>query len=471
MQISILNGIYSNAVADFRTAYPANLFPIANANAVQGNGISKGHLKRADGTVLFATGSGVDRGGIVWNGVMYRISGSKLIKVLDSGYVVVLGDVGDGGQCSLDYSFDNLIIASAGNLYYFNGVALSQVTDVDVGLVNDAIFVDGYTMTTDGEFLVVTELNIPMSVDPLKYGSSELDPDKITGILRLRGEVYALNRHTIEAFDNVGGIRFPFARIEGAQIQKGCVGPHAKCLTSESFAFLGGARDEPCSMYFAGAGTALKFSTREIDQRIATYSEAELSTAILETRKYNDHEHIYMHLPNETWVYDVSASKAFQEHVWVQVHSNIITSGPYRSRNFNYAYGKWICGDAISANIGQLTDTVCTQYGEITGYQFETTILYNAGNGAIIHALELSALTGRAHLGKTAKVFHSWSQDGLNWSQEQEASAGGQGAYAQRVSWRKLANMYNYRTLRFRGADDSIVSFARLEAQLEPLNA
>jgi hypothetical protein len=66
------------------------------------------------------------------------------------------------------------------------------------------VWVDGYFMTTDGEFLVITELNNPFAVDPLKYGSSEADPDPVKSLLKLRNEVYALNRHTIEVFDNTG---------------------------------------------------------------------------------------------------------------------------------------------------------------------------------------------------------------------------------------------------------------------------
>ncbi len=86
---------------------------------------------------------------------------------------------------------------------------------------------DGYFLSTDGEFLIVTELNDPTQVNPLKYGSSEADPDPVNAVLKLRNEVYAINRNTIEVFDNAGGDLFPFQRIEGAQIQKGAIGTFA----------------------------------------------------------------------------------------------------------------------------------------------------------------------------------------------------------------------------------------------------
>jgi len=72
MQIPIVNGIYTDEVADFRTSYPKNLIPVPKQQ-----GISTGYLRPADGIVEFGTGPGIDRGGINWNGVYYRVRGSK----------------------------------------------------------------------------------------------------------------------------------------------------------------------------------------------------------------------------------------------------------------------------------------------------------------------------------------------------------------------------------------------------------
>ena len=125
---------------------------------------------------LGVAGPTKDRGAINWNGEMYRVMGTSLVKILADGTLLNLGAIAGQEQVSLDYSFDNLIIAGGGNLYYFNGV-LKQATDVDFKTVLDAIWVDGYTMTTDGTDLIVTELGDPYSVNPLKYGSAEEDPD------------------------------------------------------------------------------------------------------------------------------------------------------------------------------------------------------------------------------------------------------------------------------------------------------
>ena len=198
MQIPIVNGIYTDENSDFRTSYPRNMVPIPKEQ-----GLSKGYLRPADGSVSLGSGGpGIDRGGINWNGICYRVMGTRLVTIDKNGIVDDLGFISGSGQVMLDYSFDYLGIAAGNNLYLWDGT-LTQVTDSDLGSVIDFIWIDGYFMTTDGESLVVTDLGDPFSVNPLKYSSSEADPDEIKAVLKLRNEAYALNRYTVEVFDNI----------------------------------------------------------------------------------------------------------------------------------------------------------------------------------------------------------------------------------------------------------------------------
>jgi hypothetical protein len=317
MQIPILSGIFTDNGPDFRTSYPTNLVPVPKAS-----GISAGYLRPGDGIVSNGTGPGADRGGINWEGKLYRVMGTKLVEISSAGVVTELGDVGGPVDelVTFDYSFNELAIASGGRLYYWNGSTLVQVTDPDLGVVLDVVWVDGYFMTTDGEFLVVTELTDPTQVNPLKYGSSEVDPDPVVALLKLRNEVYALNRNTIEVFDNVGGALFPFARIDGAQIQKGVVGTFACCVFQETIAFLGSGRNEAPGIYFGANGMAKKISTQEVDEILLQYTEAQLSKVKLEARNDRAHENLYIHLPNRTIVFDAAASQALQDLVWFNLH-------------------------------------------------------------------------------------------------------------------------------------------------------
>ncbi len=463
-QIPVLNGTYTDSDADFRSSYPVNLVPVP-----KDNGIAKGYLRPADGIVQFSEGPGLDRGGINWQGTHYRVMGTKIVSISSAGVVTEIGDIGGTGQVSFDYSFDRLAIASAGALFYVQGTSINQVSDPDLGVVLDVIWVDGFFMTTDGTSLVVTELNDPMAVNPLKYGSSEADPDPVKGLLKIRGEVYAMNRHTIEVFDNIGGDLFPFQRIEGAQIQKGIIGTNCACELSDGVAFLGSGRNEAPAIYIGANGTSTKISTREIDQILATYTETELASSVLEKRVDKGHQHLWVHLPDRVMVYDLAGSAAVQEPLWFYLTSGIVGFSKYRARNLVWIYDRWQCGDPTSSKIGYLDSAISTQHGDMARWEFGTTIIYNEGNGAVFHELELVCLTGRVALGINPTISTSYSIDGETWSDEKFVYVGTIGDRIKRIAWRRQGIMRNWRIQRFKGNSDSHISIARLEAQLEPM--
>ena len=466
MQIPILNGIYTDNTPELRTAYPVNLVPVPKQS-----GISNGFLRPGDGIVANGTGPGIDRGGINWQGSCYRVMGTKLVEVSSMGTVTVLGDVGGPTDqlVTFDYSFDELAIASGGRLYYWDGTTLTQVTDPDLGVVLDVVWVDGYFMTTDGEFLIVTELNDPTQVNPLKYGSSEVDPDPVVALLKLRNEVYALNRNTIEVFDNVGGELFPFARIDGAQIQKGVVGTQACCVFIERIAFLGSGRNEAPGIYVGAAATAQKISTQEIDNLLLNYTEVQLATVKLEARNDKNHQHLYVHLPDRTVVYDASASEALGEQVWFTLVTTVVGFAQYRARNMVWAYDKWLVADPQSTTIGYFVQDTGHHWGQQVRWEFGTLIVYNESNGAIFNELELVSLTGSIALGKNPQISTSYSLDGKSYSQEKFISVGTIGNTKKRLAWFQQGHMRNWRIQRFRGDSDAHVSFVRLEAQIEAL--
>ena len=109
-QVPVLAGIYADGRGDLRAAYPVNYVPVA-----QDNGASNGYLRPAEGLVALADVPGIDRGGTVWNGALYRVCGPKLVSISESGAVTVIGNVGDGGPVTFAASFDRLAIASGGS--------------------------------------------------------------------------------------------------------------------------------------------------------------------------------------------------------------------------------------------------------------------------------------------------------------------------------------------------------------------
>lgn len=435
----------------------------------KGSGISNGYLRPGEGVVEVAVGPGPDRGGIVWDGIMYRAMGSKFVRVNENATIDIIGDIGPGGVVVFDYSFDYLGMSSGGFEYLYDKTTLARVTDPDLGTVNSFVWLDGYFVSSDDETIVVSELGDPFSINPLKYGSSEIDPDPIIRLLELRNELYVVNLNSIEVFDNVGGTGFPFQRIEGAQIQKGAAGVGAATVFDDKIAFVGGGREESPAVYLAINGNYQTISTREIEEILLTYSEAEIAGIVMESRNYLSHNWLYIHLPDQTIVFDIAATKALERPIWFTLSGGILNKTAYPARGMVWAYGKWMSGDPVSGKVGELVRNVSTQYGAEVKWEFHTGILYNGGMGAIVHDLELVALTGEVALGLTPVITTQYTLDGLNWSQPMTVSAGIQGNRAQRIAWRRQGKMRDWRSQRFNGTTDAHISIARLEARFEPL--
>jgi len=466
VQIPILRGVYSAVGPDFEKSFPLNLEPFAEET-----GISEGYLRSTPGITGTTTGQGRDGGGINWNDTLYRISGTKLIKVAENGDVTVLGTVGGVGQGSLALSFDKLAVSRNEQLWYVEeDDTFTQVTDADLGIVLDVIWMDGYFVTIDEDHIVVTELNDPTQVDPLKYGSAEEDPDTNRGLLKVRGELVVFGAHWTEFFDNIGGTGFPFLRNRSAAIPKGIVGTHAKCEYNESFAFVGGGRDEMPRVWYGGQGEAVAISDKTIDRILGAMTAEDLSEIVLESRVADGQQKLYVHLPDQTFVYSLEASRKLGVPVWFKLASGTDGASAYRGRNFVYVYDAWHCGDALSSALGTLDKDTTDQFGNSTSYLFDAAMVYSEGKGAQCHALELVGHYGRAPTGTEPRMFMSWTDDGLTYSQERAHRTGFTGQRSLRVAWRRNGFFRQWRTFRFRGVSSTPISFQRLEAELEPLN-
>lgn len=462
-QIPLLSGIKSSETADFGVTYPINLEAVPTDS-----GVSKGYLRSASGAIAIGAGPGIDRGGVVFKNTHYRVMGTKLVSVATNGTITTLGDVGGTGPVSLTYGFDRLAIRSGTSLYYWDGATLVQVTDPDLGQCLDILWMDGYYVSTDGTYIVVTQLSDPAAIDPLKYGSAESDPDMVTGLIKLRSELFVLGTNTIEVFTNVGGSGFPFARSDGATIPIGCVGAEAKTLYAESFAFVGSARNDGFGVWIAQGGSGLKISTRDVDDVLA--AESNPSGIIMERRVSRDEERLFVHLSDRTLCYLRHASDRSGEPVWIEMRSGRGMDKPYRLRNAVLVGSQWIVGDTESAALGYLDNTTGEHFGEAVGWQFQTKFVYNGAKSGIIHSLELIGLPGRGQAA-AASIFFSYTVDGQLWSIERALSMGVPHDRAKRMQWRPHKRFSNYIGLRFRGDSSALAGWAALEADIEGLAA
>lgn len=454
--VPLLSGINGSETSEFVRSFPLNLEPI-----IVESGISNGQLRATPGAIQTGTGPGIDRGGIFWGGAHYRVFGTKFCRIDSDWSVTTLGDVASGGRCAFDYSFDRLAIWSGGHLYYYAVASgLTQVTDADLGSSIDGIWIDGYFMSTDGTYVVVTELSDPTQVKPLKYGSAEEDPDPITGLIKYRTEAYVLGRYTTQVFEDAGGNGFPFADRKGAGFPYGCVSPTAKASFGDGFVFVGSGRNEGLNVYLAGQGTASQIGCRELCDALDALSDPAIVE--VETRTSRNEQRLFVHLPEETWVFLLNVTTGTQRPVWYRCKTD--TNG-YRLRNAVDAYGQVIVGDSQSGAFGYLTTTEDRHFGIEPGAQFDCGMIYNDGLGAIVHSVELIGLPGR---GRAGSVFMSMTRDGETYGAER-AVAFIPSERSKRIAWRPHVRIGAYMGFRFRVAGGALPGVAACEVKAVPL--
>lgn len=463
-QISILSGIYTNGGGDYRQAYPVNYYPV-----VLNTGISAGYLRQTPGVKSFGSGVGMYRGSIMFLGQLYMVSASALLRIYANGVVEELGSIPGHGRVSMAKSNDKICIVADGKAFYWSlSNGLQQITDPDFGTAIDVIYIDGYFLFIDTQFIFNSTLADPMEIDPLSFGSAEVEGDPNIGIVKIRNEPYVCGSETIEIFQNVGGSGFPFQRVPGAMITKGIVGTHAKVEAEDALFFIGAGKGEAPSAYIAAGGQAQSVATEEIDKTIQSYSDMQLSEIACETYSANGQFFIMTHLPNETIVYDLYGSRKAGVALW---HIRKSDGNGYRARGFERAYGKWVVGDAEDARIGVIDDASATEYGDVVFREFSTPMGFAEGKSFIVHEVKLFGIPANTPLGTNPKVSMSKTENGRTFGQERWAPSGKIGDYNYMPVWRQVGRASSHVALKFRVANESFYTPARLEVQVEPLNA
>lgn len=460
MKISILNGIYTDDKADFRVSLPLNLMPVSTES-----GISSGYLRPFEGISEFTGDTSAlgaaDRGAINWYGEHYRVNGLNFYIIGDDGQADYIAGVGGSGQVRMDYSFDHLGIASSGVMWIYDRYTFTQVTDASLGYVKDFTFLLGNWIYTDGNRIQTSLVNDPFTLSGL-YGSSEYDPDPIVALLRIRNELYVINRNTIEAFYQNGETDvFPLSRVDGSQINKGAIGTHAVIEFLGHIAFVGGDRNEPVGVWMGLNSQGDKISNREVDTILQSYTDNVLSKIVLEKRIDKDYRQLWLRLPDRILIYDANISMKSGRKIWFEIDAGI--------NNIYWNNNKWIVG-TDDGNIGYLDDSISTRLGENVEWKFETQLIYNKSKGGIVNDIELICLPGRNEIGNDPTIFSSYSTDGITWSNERLVSAGLIGNRNKRIKYFRDGFFRNYRIQRFRGNSDAFLSFVGIEANLEGLS-
>jgi hypothetical protein len=374
MKIPIVRG-ERTAATDYLDRLPKNM--IAVAKPIRG---SAGYLITHDGLKRYATGLGADRGGFYNDrqAVHYRVSGNNLINLGVDASVTSVGTISGGDQASFAYSFNNQLVVADGKAWLCNGTTTTQITDPDLGSPIDCCWIDNYFFYTDGEFIFHSLITNESQIDPLQFSTAAFMPDKSLGVMTTQDNlVLVFGRYTMEYFVNQANPNFAFSRIGQKSMFGGIVGTHAKCMLDGQVFILGGRKDESVRLQVVGAGQLTPVSTRSVDDIINSYTEQQLSTAVLESRSDARDKVVIVRLPNHTLMFNYNAAQAIgADNAW-SILSYGTDNAPWLGLNgvFDPRISKWVYGSRLTNALYTLDPTNAMQDTEPTECEFYTPII------------------------------------------------------------------------------------------------
>lgn len=471
VQLNIFGGFYENQSIPMSHQNCINWIP----QIAEGESLSQGALVTPKSLTLFGTtGDSANRGAIVMGGIPYVVNGNALYSFDSAGAFINYGFISGTGRISMASNGTKLaIVVPGGNAYQFDSgtSTITQVTDPDYIISDTVVFKDGYYVYTasDGSVFFNSALNDPLTFDALDFGTAEINPDRIIAGHVNHNELFILGEETIEVFQNIGGTGFPFQRIPGANIQKGC---YAKASTIEfdnTFMFVGGGVNEKAAIWrVVSSQAAVKVSTDAIDHAIQRFTDDEITLAFSYTFTVNGQFIVAFTFESDaidsvTFCYNGTSKR------WFQMQSGL-TDNKWRVSAIVQAYGKILCSDTEDGRLGFLDD-VFTEYGEPVHQERTSQPYMIKGNSQYWAENELFMETGTgltSGQGSDPQIRMSYSDDGgRTFSAEKARSFGQIGEFGKRIVWRRLGRVPFNRVVRFINTDPVKANILKMEGTLE----
>lgn len=224
--------------------------------------------------------------------------------------------------------------------------------------------------------------------------------------------VAVFKRTSIEWFSLTGNAGNEYASNTGMITGCGVIGTHAVSEYGDSFVGVGSPAGDDIGVYILAPNQYKMISNEEINLILNDYKESELSNVVIEAINYDSDEWVYVHLPNEAFVYSTanqSWSKlktGLEDAVWRGVD---LCNNPEKGVTV---------GDKLQGNVGVLNDALSSQYGEPIEFELYTK-LFQIGNGRIpqrMGSLSFNTVSGYENYAKN--LWLSFTSDGVTFGNE-----------------------------------------------------
>lgn len=420
------------------------------------------------GLKSFATvGDDTIRAGIEGQGYAYILSGSWVYRVDSSGAATLCtGDVIPAtGNAFMINNGVQIGLLTVPDSFAIEGTTVTRVTAPGYQGASSLDYVDGYAVwsvnDTSGEWFI-SGLRDITSVDALDFASAESNPDGLIRVLADHGEIWLFGTASVEPWANTGASPFPFERVPGARMERGCIAARSPAKMDNSIFWLGDDR----IVYRADGYRPVRISTTAEEEILRTGT---VSDAIGQVYSQGGHWFYLLTLPslNRTLAYDA------QTQWWHERQSGTsLTPAAWRANCIFPAFGKTLVGTE-NGLVYELDLDTYTEAGSAIRRAVAAMPIYADGNRAIMRRIELEMETGvglTTGQGSAPVVMMRFSDDaGATWSNERQASIGAKGQRRVRAAWER-GGAFRERTYEFAVSDPVKVALHGLNFDVERLS-
>ena len=415
------------------------------------------------------------RDGIEAQGVAYILSGTILYKTESDGTTTTCsGDlIPPTGDATLINNGTQIGLLVVPDLFVIVGTTVTKVTSAGYPAegLSSLAYIDGYAVGTrndaSGQFYISALIDFS-SWDALDGGNAESNPDGLIRVLVDHREVWLFGDQTTEVWANTGASPFPFERVPGALLERGCAARRSPAKMDNSVFWLGDDR----IVYRAEGYQPVRISTHAIEEvlRVGTVSDAYGMTYF-----QGGHHFYVLTLPSigRTFVFDPAASAAAGMAIWHERQSGTsLEPAVWAVQCIFHAFGKTLVGLQVG-RVAELDLDTYTDLGEPIRSAIVGMPFFADGLRAMMVDYEIECELGvglSTGQGSDPEVMMRYSDDGgFNWSPERRASIGRMGVRLIRAMWDRLGT-FRQRTVEISISDPVKRAFYGMRTAIRPLS-
>ena len=386
-------------------------------------------LKASPGLKTFGstlTTAGPVRGMLVLPGALYVVAGVQLFFIDPTGTATSLGGIPGNNPVFMARNkktpFPEIAIVSDGLRFICQTAAdvgshtLSTIADADLPPPLGVIFIDGYFIFAieDGRFFI-SAINDGTSISSADFAEAEGDPDGLVSIGKRSRELWLFGEESIEVYQNTGAT-FPFERLPGVFIEKGCLARYSATPFIGSIAWV----DNTGIVRLANGYTPQRISDHQVERDIRRLSDK--STIKAFTWESDGHEFLHLTSSDWSWVYDAVTGQ------WHEMKSY--------QKNFNRRLwavqfeGKCIHGDAETGKLYEMDQDTYDEAGNAFIWETSAPNVHSYPNRIRVNAFWADLIPGVGLNDpdpalKDPKVLFDYSIDGgKQWKAERSLPLG-----------------------------------------------